>query len=614
MVYKGPSRGCHTCRRRRVKVSQSSVERTAHPYLISQILTCWVKCDEARPQCGNCVKRKQQCSGYRDFFDAVHRSETFDAVQKDPKASKDSSKQTSPKNAGVDQGEDADVDDEGVASEVESWELFKPSSHSTPSSQFTPSSSLLLRPSRSFETESLSYFIANYVNIPRDPSTNVFIEHILPLYIHAPLHSALAQAVNAVAINVTQMWMSRFDDSYLARETYGKAVAQVNAALQDPVLSKSDDTLAAVFMLDFYDSLNKRFVGFIDTGTHQQGAVALLRHRGKANFSSPTSQRLFTAMRSRHINFCLQAGQRVQLEEELLAEDTAILPSAKLDMLNAELADLHVMAYEGPEGAGLDLVDFYRAVMKEALRLDQKVQDWKTSLPKSWQPMPVPVSELHPSIRAAGVFENLCDVYSSLEVSHVNNASRSTHMGALRLVALCKRELEALGEEVDPQLGPHLATRAQEIVDRFCATMPYHLGNRTTLTFPHEHREYPRVPLKLRRLATYVDPFGNPVDMTEEDHIRAAAAIGGWFVLTPLTGLLRSPFLKTGSAKPGPLVQQLRPGQLAWIRDQMLRCQKIYALPRQMAGGWSYPFRQLRLSSRTSIFQETSWNRQLWQV
>ena len=62
MVYHGPSRGCQACRKRRVK------------------------CDEAHPFCGACVKRKQQhACVYRDPFSAVHkdgnrpRNANFDA-------------------------------------------------------------------------------------------------------------------------------------------------------------------------------------------------------------------------------------------------------------------------------------------------------------------------------------------------------------------------------------------------------------------------------------------------------------------------------------------------------------------------------------------------------
>ena len=444
--------------------------------------------------------------------------------------------------------------------------------------------------------ESMGYFFKNYVNTPRDPSTNIFIEHILPMYLNTPPNSALSEAINAVAVNITSMWMTGRVDSYLARKPYTRAVAMLQSLLQDPVESKTDETLATVFLLDFYDSLSQRFINFVDSGTHQQGAVALLKHRGKDNFKTPLSQRLFNAMRSRHINYSLQSGKDVQLDPSLLADETAVLPSAKLDLLNVKLAELHLLARQGADAADLSLAEFYQLVMEKALVLEKELQAWRESLPKSWKPASVPASELHHSIREAGVYGDACDVYSSLAVSHVNNAARSSHVGTLRLIALCSNSLEKLGIAVDSDIESHVDLRTQELVDRFCASIPFHLGNRTSLTFPHEHSEYPRIPDELRRLASYVDPFGKEVEMTMEDHMRAAAAIGGWFIMTPLTNFLKAPLLRAPNAQPGPLMRKLRTGQLDWIRGQMQRIQKIYLFPTdstQNYHDWRWVLKQL---------------------
>ena len=578
-------------------------------FLLNPIANLLRKCDEQRPSCGNCVKRKQGCPGYRDFFDAVHKDETLVVSHKS--CVKRQKKTLSPTEDCVDDSLDLCPTDEHIEDALD----FCPS----PSSQDGESNlALLVQPSRDVAVESLGYFFANYVNTPRDPSTNIFIEHILPMYLNTPSGSALHDAIHAVAINVTSMWMAKSVDSYLARDAYGKSVTRLKDQLEDPIQSKNDETLATVFMLDFYDSLNHRFVHFVDTGTHQQGAVALLKHRGQDNFKTPLSQRLFNAVRSRHINYSLQAGKDVQLDESLLADETAILPSAKLDLLNVKLAKLHMLARGGPEAVNLSTVEFYQLVMQKALIFEKKLQAWRDSLPKSWQPVSVPASEVHPSIRQAGLYEDMCDVYSSLAVSHVNNAARSSHVGALRLIALCLRGLQDLGVAIDPNIEPHVNKRIQAIVDRFCASIPFHLGNRTSVAFPHERREYPEIPADLRRLANYVDPFGNEVETTMEDHGRAAAAIGGWFIMTPLAGFLKAPALRSPNVKPGPLMRKLRPGQIDWIRGQMYRIQKIYLLPTdesQQYHDWTWVLRQFADGSGNSLFSAMPmFNKGLWAV
>ncbi|OAP59194.1 hypothetical protein AYL99_06492 [Fonsecaea erecta] len=555
------------------------------------------QCDEKRPECGNCIKRKQQCPGYRNSFDAVHKDETLTTSRKSaPKRQKKVHSPTS------------DSSDSSIS-------VSNPPSPSHVDR--TLDLALFTKPSRNLEMESLCYFFTNYVNIPRDPSTNIFIEYILPIYLNTAPSSALAEAINASAINITSMWMNRYVDSYRAREAYAKAVTSLKLLLQDPIEAKADETLATVFMLDFYDSLNRRFVHFVDTGTHQQGAVALLKHRGRDSFNTPLSQRLFNAMRSRHINYSLQFGKRVELDPELLTDETAVLPSAKLDLLNVELADLLVLARDGPEAAGLSLADFYRVILDRALSLEKRLQAWVDALPKSWQPVSIPASELHHSIRDAGVYEGMCDVYSSLAVSHVNNAARSSQIGAIRLITRCSRGLNELGIAVDPQIEPYVDLRVQEVVDRFCASVPFHLGNRTRPAFPDEHREYPHVPAELRRLASYVDPFGNEVEMTMEDHVRAAAAIGGWFIMVPLAGFLRARAMAQANSKPGPLVGKLRKGQVAWVRGQMERIQKIYLFPTNGSPtehDWKCILKQFCDSHGDghNLFQPLAFNQRIW--
>ena len=52
------------------------------------------KCDEGRPACGNCLKRKQECPGYRDDFDIMLKDQTASvpAKAKRKQAAKDKKK------------------------------------------------------------------------------------------------------------------------------------------------------------------------------------------------------------------------------------------------------------------------------------------------------------------------------------------------------------------------------------------------------------------------------------------------------------------------------------------------------------------------------------------
>jgi hypothetical protein len=102
--------------------------------------------------------------------------------------------------------------------------------------------------------------------------------------------------------------------------------------------------------------------------------------------------------------------------------------------------------------------------------------------------------------------------------------------------------------------------------------------------------------------------------MTQEDHIRAAAAIGGFFVMTPLSNFLKAPALQWPNSAPGPLVSHLRPGQMDWIRGQMKRLQTIYGLPTPTTNNWQFSNRKLLLGGDETNSPVKVLNRQLWQV
>lgn len=473
--------------------------------------------------------------------------------------------------------------------------------------------SLITSPSRNVEIESIYWFFSNYVAVPRDPTTNIFIEHILPLYANAPTGSALYLATNAIALEIMQMWFSRTTGSHLARKHYGQAMLQLTETLQDEVESKKDETLATVFMFDFYDGLRKRFAGYIDSGAHQKGAIALLRHRGKKNFENPTARRMFSAIRSRHISYALEHCRKVMLEPDMLEEEDVQQPATQLDFVNAALAELMVYAEAGPKAAGMSSLDFHQLIMAKALLLDRKIQAWRASLPPSWQPVTVPISKVHPSIRAAGVYEDMVEVYSSLEVSHIHNAARSSHFNLLRIIEVCQRESEAHGQpRLDADLQDYLDQQTQMVIDGFCASVPYHLGNRTAMTLPHERCEYPPVPVELRRLTNYVDAMGHYTQMTMKDHSRAAAAIGGWFLITPLVGFLATPLMR-GTTRPGPthFISKIRPGQLDWIRTQLVRIKEIYLLPHDLDGG-TPRMRPAEIPSVQGNHEKKTFKRLIW--
>ncbi|KAK3100940.1 hypothetical protein LTR53_018725, partial [Teratosphaeriaceae sp. CCFEE 6253] len=91
-----------------------------------------------------------------------------------------------------------------------------------------------------------------------------------------------------------------------ARTMYIEALSLLNAALRDPVRSKTDEALLAVAMLGYYETLVCDSRESIQSWkAHITGATQLLRLRGPAQFRSPVGRMLFRETRAQVLIHCI---------------------------------------------------------------------------------------------------------------------------------------------------------------------------------------------------------------------------------------------------------------------------------------------------------------------
>jgi hypothetical protein len=453
------------------------------------------------------------------------------------------------------------------------------------------------------ELESLCFFFANYVNIRRDPRTmRGFMETLLPLYSAAPRDSPLSLAITAVAMNMTIMWKFKGADHALPRSFYTRAINRFQAALTDPVESQSDELLAAVLLLEFYDNLSGRHSNKSPSGAHQDGAVALINHRGQRNFKNKLSTQLVISVRNSLVQGAIIGRKQVELKG-ILWEDHAALPknpAIELDILIASLSQLNLLAeslasYRALlKGAASDASASLRLIIERDLPaishilgsatvLDEQLKTWYANMPQDWHPALIPVSKLHPSIIAAGVYGPFCEVYEHCNVAGIINNYRCTRMQLLQLVRRCQWLLEKIGEE-ELILSTYITTEIQSLIDSICDTFPFQLGNRVQPTTPDDELgiEYPLYPgapdvfnsLSVDRAIQYIRP-----EVLRKEHIRIASTVGGYFLLTTMLAILRAARPPAGAGPQTPPQLTLRPGQLQWIFGQLRRLQTLYLIP-----------------------------------
>jgi hypothetical protein len=147
-----------------------------------------------------------------------------------------------------------------------------------------------------------NFFLANFV-LQRDGVSRGFLDFVIPMIKTEPPNSTLSYAFGAVALagmgnrpNAKTLLPS-------AGEQYSRALQHVNAALRDPVLQKADSTLAAVMLLGLFELITSRRTNIMAWGSHIDGAVMLVKMRGKKQLRTKIGQSLFAAVRMQMVNW-----------------------------------------------------------------------------------------------------------------------------------------------------------------------------------------------------------------------------------------------------------------------------------------------------------------------
>lgn len=159
-------------------------------------------------------------------------------------------------------------------------------------------------PQLSLEELASCHFVSNYVLIPRQglATNRGFLEFVLPLlkteqpsehFIYAFKACSLASLNNRVGTG------NDFDKAALG--CYTKALASTFTALKDPVLTKRDDTLAAILLLGLFENIAAKTLGMLAWSSHIEGAIQLVKSRGRQQLESKVGLDMFIAVRTQMV-------------------------------------------------------------------------------------------------------------------------------------------------------------------------------------------------------------------------------------------------------------------------------------------------------------------------
>lgn len=375
--------------------------------------------------------------------------------------------------------------------------------------------------------------------------------------------SPVVQATAAVAVWLQEAWSDLFPETDRAKRYLGAALRSVNEALADPTESLQEGTLMAVLLLDLHDSISSMIQSRVATETHFDGVLALIKHRGHRNYETETARRLMIAVRHQVLAYANAKGFTVDRTTQIWNENegnSERLPrnkATKLDFLCLKLNSLNVTMRSVTQRGSLTdramslgsgtLPPHLYDLLIEINALDKIFQEWYDTIPETWQPFPV-----------SGALEfdmwgESCDVYLDLNVATVINNYRTSRATLLTWLI----RLTSIGGGFWFQQELRARTTFKELIDNFCASVPFYLGNKFTAEmFDDPKIFYPGIS-----------------DYAERNRSNAvqATAMGGMMLVGPIRSILELTI-------PNPMIDPplLQPIQRGWLKRQLLRIAVMY--------------------------------------
>ncbi|KAI0118091.1 hypothetical protein F4776DRAFT_635104 [Hypoxylon sp. NC0597] len=511
MVYCGkPSKGCQMCRTRRIK------------------------CDETKPTCNQCAKSRRQCPGYKDEFDLVFRNETQATERRARKASRKVSVQKPEKR------ESASSTPSCSSGDLTLSPVFSDTIKSPLEQAVIPSLTIPV------EHQASCHFVSNFVLIPREGTTRGFMDFIIPLLKQEP-PSHLLHAFNACSLsflNNRGAIGGRLADRAL--HEYTKALNGTNAALRNPEKQLADSTLAAVLLLGLFESITAKQIGMLNWGSHTEGAIQLVKARGKKQLKTEVGLTLFLAVRTQMIIHSLTSATTPIMGTEWWIDNAVRDGTAakchylmiKTGELRAEVTRLMNSMVRTP-----DNIEIMLDMIRRLQTVDQEVVAWMRNVPEEWRFRTVAWEDSVPGgdYSKAEVFPGRIDMYRDFYISSVWNTSRTARLVLASLVVRCAAWVCA---PVDYRTTPEYATAARTCVDTITdviASVPYHLGwhlkEKNRRRIAQLQRQQPQYQYQHQNQHQQ-EEFGDAGRRSsgefacgEEDHVKALA---GYFLTWPL--------------------------------------------------------------------------------
>ena len=254
-------------------------------------------------------------------------------------------------------------------------------------------------------------------------------------------------------------------------------------------------------------------------------------------------------------------------------------PSSALDAIGASVVELQAsyMTLATHGGLASSSKHILSGWIVEAKRIDEHLLAWARYVPDCWQPLKlVSGRDIDPSIPT---YRSVCEVYPSCQIASIWNLWRVQRLilakitlGSLNTLS-CRSKLEPTEGEISGGIEDFVECKrvVLELVDSMCRSVPFYLGNRTKVS---SIADFTDPTILLPSCDSLVPANAYNAGMPRDEHKHHIIAQGPFQVMSPLSRLLTLFLEDYGQL----MVTFLRPGQHNWIRAQFLRVAALVGL------------------------------------
>ncbi|KAL3459703.1 hypothetical protein BJX64DRAFT_200202 [Aspergillus heterothallicus] len=402
------------------------------------------RCDKQRPHCGQCIRTRETCQGYRDEWELVFRDQTSHTI----KRSKAKTRST-----------------ESLALSAQARSARQRQSPRAPGD--SPPQGL----PPNLDDVGVSYFLHNFIRGGHS-AAHGYLNYIPIVYSGDGEHPTLVASMAAVGLVALANATRQPELVRHARTRYSEAIQRVNTALSSPVESLKDSILMSIISLGVFEHVSN----MQSWARHVQGAAALLVARGKSQFSSTAAILMFSQIRTDLVFVCVHSHQpypenMLALQEEAMKHVDCSRAIWQLGVL----ATRHVnLLYGVRKNEGEIPWTYY---LEEANTLRRDFQDMLALLAVQEPYTTTRGTDGDPEIFYNGRF----DLYESTWAIRVWNNARMLEMVFCNIMYYLLNKV--LATDLAPQMRAHVQLELGQtfqvqakLMDDMLATVPQGLG------------------------------------------------------------------------------------------------------------------------------------------